>query len=424
LSAEATELIDDPAGNACRWFLDHAHPQSGLVRDRAPNLDFTRPATNQASIAASGFYLTLLPELERRGMLSSPEAAKRASTAIDFVLGNVDHVHGILPHFLHWQTGARWRNSEYSVLDTAIFLHGCITAAQAYPAVRKAADDLIGRVDWTKLWAFSPRHKSWLLSYGYAGSDRSLLPGSADVRSAENLMPCLLAVASPTHPLGPECWYHMRIDRWKEEASTTKPAPPADSYAELRSRVINPGHPLFTSQYGLLWADLHGLHDADGIDLSSNAKDAALLNRAYCRQIAAKTFRTYDAANGGWWGLSAGDSPRGYVAPGPDEGDPDATVWPTAALASVQWIHDVLDVDLKQWRASPSWAKVKGKYGLAPFSIVRNWTGNDLIGIDLGSFACAAANARTGLIERLWASHPVAQVAVRKLEFSGAASNK
>ena len=304
------------------------------------------------------------------------------------------------------------------MLDTSIFLHGCITAAQAYPAVRKASDALIERVDWTKLWASSPRHKSWLLSYGYSGANRSLLTGTADARSAENLMPCLLAVASPTHPLGPECWYDMRIDRWKQQASATQPPSPGDSYTELRSRVINPGHSLFTSQYGLLWADLRGLHDPDGIDLSSNAKDAALLNRAYCGQIAAKTSRTYDAAHGGWWGLSAGDGPHGYVAPGPGEGDPDATVWPTAALASVQWIRETLQADLKHWKASTWWAKVKGKYGLAPFSIDRNWIGNDLIGIDLGSFACAAANARTGIVHRLWSSHPVARAAVQKLEFS------
>ena len=93
----------------------------------------------------------------------------------------------------------------------------------------------------------------------------------------------------------------------------------ADSYAELCPNVINPSHPLFTSQYGLTWPGLQNLHDADGIDLWSNAKDAALLNRAYCRELAAKKFRTYDAPNGGWWGLSAGDGPHGYVAPGPVE---------------------------------------------------------------------------------------------------------
>lgn len=371
-----------------------------------------------ASIAATGFYLTLLPELERQAILSSPDAAGRALATIDFLLRNVDHVHGILPHFLHWETGARWTNSEYSVLDTSIFLHGCITAAQAYPAVRNATGELINRVDWARLWAFSTRRQSWLLSYGYAGSDRSLLKGAADVRSAENLMPCLLAVSSPTHPLGPECWYHMRVERWKDSAPTTAPAAGDRTYAELRSRVINPSHPLFTSQFGLLWANLRGLHDADGIDLWTNARDAALLNRAYCRGIAARTFRTYDPANGGWWGLSAGDGPHGYVAPGPVEGDPDGAVFPTAALASVQWIDDVLEADLKHWQASGAWAKVKGKYGVAPFSIDRDWTGNDLIGIDLGCFACAHANARKSVVHRLWSSHPVARTALRKLEFS------
>jgi hypothetical protein len=409
-------LIDELAADACRWFVDHAHPQTGLVRDRAPSLNLERRTTEQASIAAVGFYLSLLPEIERRGLLTRQAAVSRARTTIDFVTAHVEHVHGILPHFLDGATGRRWRNSEYSVLDTSIFLHGCITACGAYSELTKGTDQLLDRVDWTKLWAFSARRERWLISYGFAGTDNSLLAGCVDVRSAENLMPCLLAAGSPTHRLGPECWYHTRIDR-------TADAPmPGDAYAELRAHVINPSHPLFTSQYGLLWVELHGLHDADGIDLCANARDAALLNRAYCRQIAAKKFRTYDPANGGWWGLSAGDGPHGYVAPGPVGGDPDGTAWPTATLACVQWIKDTIEDDLRAWNASAQWAKVRGKYGLAPFSIDRNWIGNDLIGIDLGCFACACANARDNSIHRLWSAHPVARAGIEKLEFSSAGS--
>ena len=404
-------LIDELAADACRWFLDNAHPQTGLVRDRAPNLDRGKPTTDQASIAAAGFYLSLLPELEHRALLSKEAASSRARTTIEFVARQVDHVHGILPHFLIQGTGKRWRNSEYSVLDTSIFLHGCMTAAGAYPELTRPVGELLDRVDWTKLWSFSVKHNQWLLSYGFAGSDHSLLAGCAAVRSAENLMPCLLAAGSRTHALGPECWYHMRIDRSKDEA-------PKNTYEQLRARVINPSHPLFTSQYGLLWADLHGLHDADGIDLSANAKDSALLNRAYCREIAAKKFRTYDEAHGGWWGLSAGDGPHGYVAPGAVDGDPDGAVWPTAALASVQWIRQTVENDLQRWKASPQWANVRGKYGLAPFSIDHNWIGNDLIGIDVGCFACTCANVHHGLIHTLWSAHPVARAGVQKLEFS------
>lgn len=417
-------MIDELAADACRWFVDNAHAQSGLVRDRAPNLDRKKASTNQASLGACGFYLALLPELERRALVSPQQAASRAAIAVDFVLRKVDHVHGILPHFVDWQSGARWGRSEFSVLDTSIFLHGCLTAARAYPAVERMVEELVERVDWTRLWGYSTRRKAWLLSYGYAASDRSLLSGTADVRSAENLMPCLLAVASPTHPLGPECWYHMRVDRTNDQAPTTHTTGPAETDARLRWRVINPAHPLFTSQYGLLWADLRGLHDADGIDLWSNATDAALFNRAYCRQIAAKVFRTYDPENGGWWGLSAGDGPHGYVAPGPVEGDPDGAVWPTAALASVQWISDVLQDDVSRWQASAWWTKVRGKYGLAPFSIDRDWVGNDLIGIDLGCFACANSNSIAGLIHKLWSSHPLAKAAIRKLEFSAAGGER
>ncbi|HXE53746.1 MAG TPA: glucoamylase family protein, partial [Tepidisphaeraceae bacterium] len=372
-----------------------------------------------ASISATGCYLTLLPELVRRRLINSGDAADRARTTIAFVEDHVDHVHGFLPHFLDIGSGARWGSSEFAVLDTSIFLHGCIVAAQAYPAARDAANRLIDRVGWPKLWAFSPKWRRRLLSYGFSGKDRSLLPSAADVRSSENLMPCLLAAGSRTHPVGRECWYHTRIVRWKagDERAAIR-AGNASDYERLRSSVLNPGHPLFTSQYGLVWANLRGLHDADGIDLWANARDAAVLNRAFCREIASKSSPTYRESSGGWWGISAGDSPSGYVAPGPLRGDANGTVWPTVALASAPWIDDVIGPDVERWASSPWWLRVRGKYGLSPFSASQEWVGNDLIGIDLGCFAATWANAQHGTIHKLWNAHPVARKGLEQLEFS------
>ena len=416
---KAFARIDALAGDACRWFLDHTDYGSGLTRDRGPNLDLKRAAGTQASIAATGFCLTLLPEFVRRGLVKVPEAAERAAVTLAFVEKHVDQMNGVLPHFVDLHTGARWRDCEFSVLDTAIFLHGCIVAAQAYENVRPAADRLIDRVDWTKLWARSAKRKETLLSYGYSGKDRSLLPAVADVRSSENLMACLLAAGSRRHPMGRDCWYHMRIDRRRGDDGR-RAGGPGGEYERLRLRVINPAHPLFTSQYGLVWANLWGLHDADGVDLWGNARDAALMNRAYCREVASKDQATFSEVLGGWWGISAGDGPHGYVAPGPVKGDPDGTVWPTVALASAPWIDEVIGEDVEKWASSERWNRVRGKYGLAPFSASKHWTGNDLIGIDLGCFAATWANACDGSIHRRWRNHPVTREGLRRLEFSKA----
>lgn len=127
---------------------------------------------------------------------------------------------------------------------------------------------------------------------------------------------------------------------------------------------------------------------------------------------------TYSTAEGGWWGISAGDSPDGYVAPGPVPGAAKGVVWPTAALTAVAWLATEIHSDLPRWKASRAWNEVSGPYGLAPFRLGRKWVGTELIGIDLGSFAVSLANYRNHTVTRLWMGHPVAQAAFRRLGYS------
>nr|MDQ3332633.1 hypothetical protein [Planctomycetota bacterium] len=180
-------------------------------------------------------------------------------------------------------------------------------------------------------------------------------------------------------------------------------------------RVLNAQHPLFTSQYGMNWHDLEGFVFRDGVDLSLNARNAALLNRGFCRRAAGAEL-TYHHSEGSWWGISSGDSPSGYRASGPVVGAADGIVWPTVALASLPWISSELKKDLVHWRNSRAWNVACGPYGLSPFRIGREpWVGDDLIGIDLGSFAVSLANHRARTVWNLWMSHPVAQAGYSRL---------
>ena len=164
--------------------------------------------------------------------------------------------------------------------------------------------------------------------------------------------------------------------------------------------------------------DLAGLHDPDGVDLWSNARRAATFNRAICREVFSKSFSTYRPETGGWWGLGAGDSLDGYVVPDPLVGDHNGTVWPTAALGSFAWLPAELSEDLSSWKKSAWWPRVRGPYGVSPFSIDRDWIAPELLSIDLGSFAVNWWNARNGLIQHLWASHPIAQKGLASLQYS------
>jgi hypothetical protein len=414
VSPAAIRILDDLFGRGWRWFVDAVHPETGLVLDRSPNGGKRQAKTVGSSVASTGFYLSILPEAVRRDLLTADEAEKRARLSIEFTEQHVDHVEGVLAHFVDWGTGEQHGHCEFSALDTSMFLLGCMVAASAYPRLAAACDRLIDRVDWTKLWVQADGAEAPLLSYGFHGTTRQPLRGSANVRSSEHLMPCVLAAGSRTHPVTPQCWYNMRIVR----ASRTEPIDGWTPDPELRA-VLNPTHPLFTSYYGLAWINVAGLHDADGIDLWSNARVAALLNRAYCCQVAAKRFKTYADEQGGWWGLSAGDGPKGYVARGPTGGgDPDGTVWPTAALGSTAWVAGELSDDLVRWSSSPAWAKALGPFGLSPFSLDENWFGPDLLGIDLGATLAMWANARANTIHSLWSRHWLAQRGIEALQFS------
>ena len=306
--------------------------------------------------------------------------------------------------FIDWKTGQRWENSEYSLLDTAIFLNGCMVVAEAFPETASLAGALLDRVEWTRFLMAHPINKRTMLSFGWNPDGGGKLLYPADVRSSELAMPYFLAAGSRTHPIPAAIWYNTEVV-WGTVAGL---------------QLLNPAHALFTSYYGLGWMSLQGWIDQQGIDLDANVRQATLANRAYCRTVAADMFQTCSEEAGGWWGLSAGDSPAGYVARGPVEGDPNGTVWPMAALAAIAWLPEVLADDLTSWRKSAAWARASGKYGLSPFSTAKAWVGEDLIGIDVGSYAVNWANYQqdAGAVSPYWMRHPIAQNALQRLSYT------
>jgi hypothetical protein len=401
---DADALLDELGRKGFRWFQANRNPKNGLVRDRGPNWKGRGKPSGPVSIASIGYFLSVLPEAVRRGEISRGKAKAQALRVLRFAARHLEHHHGLFYHFVDWDTGRRFAftkdaKSEVSVLDSAIFFNGCMVAAVAFgrPVVT-VANKLVDRADWTKFLVRHPKTGKKVLAFGW--TPEKGLVGLADIRSSEIAMAYFLAAGSRTHPIKPRYWYHTKVVYGK-----------VSGY-----RILNPTHSLFTSYYGLGWHRLQGLVDRDGVDLDANARRAALANRAFCRAIA-RDHPTYAKANGGWWGLSAGDSPKGYVGHGPVKGQPDGTVWPTAALAALPWLKKELRADLARWKASPAWKKANGDYGLAPFNLTKKWVGKDLIGIDVGSFLVSLANVRNQTIWDLWMRHPVAVRALQRLGY-------
>lgn len=77
-SAHDGALLDALQARALRYFLDAAHPLTGLVADS------TIPGT-VCSIAAVGMALGAYPVAVERGLLSRPEAAERTLRVLRFL---------------------------------------------------------------------------------------------------------------------------------------------------------------------------------------------------------------------------------------------------------------------------------------------------------------------------------------------------
>jgi len=394
------DQIDEFSRRAFEWFEHYRNEHTGLVPDRAPNrltMGITQRRRLICSIASVGYYLSIIPDAVDTGRLTEDDARQRVLTVLHFLENNADHHNGLLYHFIRMDTGkAVSKDVEVSALDSAILFNGCMIASNRFGGeVAEVADRLIARANWSAFLRKATNGKPALLSMGWK-SDAGLL-GPMDVRSAEFLMPYLLAVGAETNSIDPQIWWNTKVVK-----------------GTIAGReILNaPSHGLFTSYYGLGWCNLEGRVDRDGIDLWENARLSALSNRDFSRD---EKSSTYAAKWGGWWGISAGDSPQGYVAPGTIKSDAGGTVWPIPALAAFPWARRELDADLAQWQSSPPWAYVNGPFGLAPFNVDEKWIGEDLIGIDLGSMCLHIQNQRRGTAWRLWRDHPVAKRAMSKL---------
>jgi len=101
------------------------------------------------------------------------------------------------------------------------------------------------------------------------------------------------------------------------------------------------------------------------------------------------------------WGITASDSPRGYVAWGGPPRHPaiDGSVVPAAAGGSLMLAPDITLPVVREMRQRFG-ERVYGLYGFADaFNPNTGWVNPDVIGIDLGITLLSAENLRTG---RVW----------------------
>ena len=168
----------------------------------------------------------------------------------------------------------------------------------------------------------------------------------------------------------------------------------------------------FSSNIPFQGIDPNGLKDSLGTDYLEQVRNHTLINRAYCIENP-KQFKGYSAQ---CWGLTAGDSYKGYVAhcPEVDLG----VIQPTAAISSMPYTPKESMEALKYFYYQLG-NKIWRKYGFADgFSIDHNWYAKSHLAIDQGPIVVMIENYRSKLLWKLFMKIPDIQNGLKRLGFT------
>jgi hypothetical protein len=373
-------FLEDLERRSFEYFWREADPRTGLVPDRArmDSQALDENHRNVASIASTGFGLTGLCIAAERRWLPRNEIRERVRNTLQFFAREAYQQRGWYFHWLDSRTGDRRWNSEVSSIDTALLLGGVLTARQYFRDDReivKLATLIWERVDFRWMLNGDPL----LLSHGWKPESGFLKP-RWDTFSEDTIL-YMMAIGSPKHSISPQSWYAFWRDRYRYEG---------------HAYFTTIGVPLFMHQYAHAWIDYRNRRElrGDRIDYFQNSINATMAHRAFCINLRHK----FPGYGSDFWGITASDSEKGYLAWGgpPVDPDIDGTLVPSAAGGSLMFTPE-LSVKALRSMHEKFGERVYGRYGfIDAFNPNTGWTDTDVIGINVGIILLSAENARTG----------------------------
>ena len=436
-----------------RYFWDTTDTTRCLAPDRWPSNPFS-------SIAATGFALTAYGIGAERGYVTRAEAALRTRDCLRFywnapqgpeAAGKTGYK-GFFYHFLRNDDGTRFKTNELSTVDTSLFLGGALFAQSYYDRndpveaeIRDLAEKIYTRVDWT----FVQRTRTGTQAANLTNSHGITMGWKPEkgfethdwVGYNEGMLVYVLALGSPTHPVGKDAWDKgWAADLEKDWGSY---------YGQQHLQF----EPMFGHQYSHVWVDFRGIRDAfmrgKGIDYFENSRRATLSQRAYGVDNPNK-WAGYSADI---WGWTASDGPgyskdkyrvngaprffNGYMARGVSaiRVVDDGTIVPTAAGGSVPFAPEVTIPALMAMRTQYG-ARLYTRYGFkdafnpsftfadpamrsGAVDPVQGWVANDYLGIDQGPILAMMENHRSGFVWKVMRKNPHIVRGLKRIGFEG-----
>jgi hypothetical protein len=362
-----------------------------------------------ASIASVGFALTAWVIAQERGYLSQPKALEITRKTLHTLCDHASHDRGFFAHFLHMESAERYRKCEYSTIDTSLCLNGVITAAAYFQdeEISQLAQQLLERVDWNFI-IFEDEDKTFFRMAYNPDPGGDYVTGNPGFihrwdMAAEQKMMYLQAANQIEPALARRLYQGFSRDTGEYEGQKI---------------IINPGGNLFAYQFSEAWLDTGRYIDPDGVDWFKNTLLAALANRSFCIEQS-KSYQTYHAQS---WGLSSGDSPRGYRVYGsaPCLGKPvhDGTVSIYAALACLPHIPELtLEMAQYLYQHHPQTWGMYGFFDAYNLDVSPPWYSSSIYGINKGCSMIMIENHLSRLIWETYTNSPTIQKALAVLGF-------
>lgn len=427
-----SQLLDVVQKQTFRFFWHGAHPFSGLALERSntvlaehywdyineawdePNFSHTTFGPDAGAIGGTGFGIMSTIVAVNRGWIGRDTAVRRLIKIADFLI-NADCYHGIYPHFMNGKTGKTIRfdrlDDAADIVETSYLLMGFLCAREYFNSkesrevyLRKRVDQMWGAANWN--WHTNNQNKLFWHWSPNNGFDMNFPVWGYN----ECLITYIMSASSAYHSISKDVYNGS----WVGSGGFKNGKEYYGFKLPLGNYEGDKGGPLFFEQYTYQGIDPNGLKDSLGNDYALQVKNHTLINRAYCIENP-KHYKGYSAQ---CWGLTAGDSYKGYVAHSPSPESDKGVIQPTAAISSMPYTPKESMEALRYFYYTLG-DKIWSKYGFTDgFSIDHNWYAKSHLAIDQGPIITMIENYRTGLLWKLFMNIPDIQNGLKKLGFT------
>lgn len=384
----------------------------GLTQDR-----FKHP--KMCSLAASGFAIAALAIGVENKWISYKLGKERALNTLKNIYENIDNYGGMLLHFVNKDTGIRYGKSEFSTIDTALFIAGMLVVDSYFSddVIRKYANLIYNRIDWNRYIFEHDGKTQFYMSYNnlVKGSYRNKAKSPWIYHwsmTAEQLIMYILAAGS------------QKVSKDTAKALFNGFDRPIAHYRNIEY-VHSPENGLFTYQYSHIFFPFQNYLDSNNFDWFLNSQKAHEAHVLY-----AKNHKEHNPTfRGGIFGLSASDTPKGYRGDGfslyNDLGKktlPRHKPTGTVAIYSMLCGLPFVEKAVKKGTASlyenyPDSFTERGFVDAINFKNDNHWIDDDYLGIDKGATLLMIDNYYSGTVWKMIEKHSIIQNGIRKLDF-------